>query len=138
MHVEDTFLTPRQIEVMRLRAMGLTQEEVAKRMGTTKQNVSNLERKAKHTIERARRTLKLARMLVAPVWLEACVGDDLEQLVHEVYTRCDEEGIHIVHDKLELLSLIRREAGERVKHRLVLSSFEIAITREGEVLIQAL
>lgn len=136
--MEDTFLTPRQIEVVRLRAMGLTQEEVAKRMGTTKQNVSNLERKAKHSIERARRTLKLARMLTAPVWLEARVGDDIEQIAHEAYRRCDEEGIHIVHDRLELLNLIRKEAGDRVKHRLVVSSFEIAVTREGEVLVQTL
>ncbi|HIH69999.1 Tfx family DNA-binding protein [Methermicoccus shengliensis] len=133
---EGTFLTPRQVEVMRLRAMGLTQEEVAERMGTTKQNVSSLERRAKRTIERAKRTLRLARMLTAPVWIEAHVGDDIEQLAHEAYRRCDEQDIHIVHDRLELLSLIRKEVGDRVRHRLVVSSFEIAITREGEVLIQ--
>ncbi|MHC1592455.1 MAG: Tfx family DNA-binding protein [Methermicoccaceae archaeon] len=131
----ETFITPRQLEVLKLRATGLTQEEVADRIGTTKQNVSTLERKAKQNIERARRTVMLAKLLAAPVWLEARVGDDIEKLSFDVYQSCDEKKIHIVHDRLELLSLIRGKAGEKVRHRLVVSPFELGITKDGELLI---
>lgn len=131
----DTFLTPRQLEVLKLRAEGLTQQEIALKIGTTKQNVSMLERKARQNIERARRTLTVVKQLTAPVRVEAMVGDDIEQLTTKLYQMCDEKGIHIVHDRLELTSLIRERAKERVRHRLVVSPFEVAITPEGQVLI---
>ena len=54
----DSFLTPRQIKVLQMRLAGLSQQEVADCLGTTRSNISILEKRAHQNIARARRTLE--------------------------------------------------------------------------------
>lgn len=42
--VEDSFLTDTQIKVLKLRKKGLTQEEIAKMLGTSRANISMIEK----------------------------------------------------------------------------------------------
>jgi Tfx family DNA-binding protein len=57
------FLTKRQIEVLKLRMKGLTQEQVADILKTSRENVANLENRAYVNIMRARITLKILEEL---------------------------------------------------------------------------
>lgn len=52
-----SFLTDRQMQVLRLRAQGFSQQDVAKMIGTTRANISKLERRAYKNIMAARKTI---------------------------------------------------------------------------------
>ncbi len=56
-------LTEKEIVVLQLRAQGLTQTDVAKRLAISQAAVSNFEQNAKRKLEDATRTLQLARDL---------------------------------------------------------------------------
>ena len=59
----DTSLTKRQMEIMRLRHEGYSQEEIASGLGTTKQNISAIEKMARKNVERAENTIKFIKTL---------------------------------------------------------------------------
>jgi hypothetical protein len=131
----ETVLTKRQIEVLKLKAQGLSTSEIARRLGTTVANVSATEKKARENIRRAENTLKLVKMLEAPLSVVIKPETDLNQAVREIYRRADEAGIWISHSFPSLASLIQQGAGEKIRGRRVLSEIEVAITRDGEVMV---
>ncbi|MDD2639276.1 MAG: Tfx family DNA-binding protein, partial [Methanothrix sp.] len=53
-----SLLTNRQASVLRLRRKGMSQQEVAEQLGTTRSNVSILEKRALQNVAKARATLK--------------------------------------------------------------------------------
>jgi Tfx family DNA-binding protein len=52
--------------VLRLRQSGLTQEDIARRIKTTRANVSLIEKRARENIDRSRETLKEWESIVSP------------------------------------------------------------------------
>jgi len=70
----DSTLTDRQMHVLRLRNDGHSQEEIALKFGTTKQNISAIEKMARKNIERAENTIKFIKTLEAPVWFDVAEG----------------------------------------------------------------
>ncbi|MDY6774763.1 MAG: Tfx family DNA-binding protein [Halobacteria archaeon] len=135
MDADSTVLTQRQIEVLRLREEGLTQEEVAEELGTTAANVSAVESAARDNIEKARRTLEVARLLRSPASVTAEEGADIRDLVDEVYEKGDETGVKIEYCEPELYSHLYEHLRTEgvVDGRSLVSDVEVGITREGEV-----
>jgi Tfx family DNA-binding protein len=54
------FLTERQLEILRMRRSGMSYDEIAKSIGTTKENVMILEKRAIRNIRLAKETLESA------------------------------------------------------------------------------
>ncbi len=131
----DTILTERQIEVLKLKAMGLSTSEIARRLGTTDANVSATEKKARENIKRAQKTLQLVKILEAPIRIVIPPKSDLNDVVREIYRQADETGIWISHNFPSLAALIQEKAGEKIKGRMVREEIEVAITRKGEVVV---
>jgi hypothetical protein len=136
MTMKDSFLTPRQLEILRLRKEGLSQTEIAKRFGTSRANISATEKTAHLNIERARNTLALADMIEAPIWLVIEPDTDLNDAIRELYQRADSLGIRVIHTFPSLLHVIQESAGDRIKGRKVLKRIEIAITKEGIIIVR--
>jgi len=138
MAVRDTNLTERQMLVLRLRNDGRSQEEIASGLGTTKQNISAIEKMARKNIERAENTIKFIKTLDAPVWFEVAVGTRLGDLVGAIYKRADSEnmGVHVRYDGVALASRIRDLAEKQIRHRVVVIGFDIGITGNGDVLVR--
>ncbi len=138
MAVRDTNLTERQMLVLRLRNDGRSQEEIASGLGTTKQNISAIEKMARKNIERAENTIKFIKTLDAPVWFEVAVGTRLDDLVGMIYKRADSEnaGVHVRYDGVALASRIRDLAEKQIRHRVVVIGFDIGITGNGDVLVR--
>lgn len=132
--VEDTFLTQRQAEVLALRNDGLTQREVADRLGTSVANVSGVESAAWRHVESAARTLALARVLRCAVRFRAEAGVDLRELVDDVYARGDEAGLRVAHSEPELSTRLHDLLGDRIEGRLLTEAAEIGLTADGEVM----
>lgn len=55
---KDSLFNQKQWEILKLRARGLTQSETARRVGTSRANVSMIEWRAKKKLDRARGTLE--------------------------------------------------------------------------------
>lgn len=132
---DETVLTKRQNEVLKLRSEGHSQEEIAQKFGQTKQNISAIERMARTNVKKAENTIKFVRLLKAPVWFTVDEKTDLDAVVRRIFAEADSARIHVAHDRLALATKIREEAVDKIKHRLVLRGFEIGITSEGEIII---
>ena len=132
--VEDTFLTERQAEVLALRNDGLTQREIAERLGTSVANVSGVESSARRNVEAASRTLDLARLLECSVRFRVDGGFDLRELVDEVYERGDDAGIRVAYAEPALTTRLHELLGDLIEERRLVDSVEVGITGEGTVL----
>ena len=131
--VEDTFLTERQAEVLALRNDGLTQREIADRLGTSVANVSGVESAARRNVHSAARTIDLARVLRCSVRFPAVAGTDLRELVDAIYERGDEAGLRVSHAEPELTTRLHDLLGDRIEARRLTEDTEIGITADGGV-----
>ncbi|MEM2989868.1 MAG: Tfx family DNA-binding protein, partial [Halobacteria archaeon] len=72
-----SLLTEGQKKVLKLRDEGYTQREIAQILGTSRANVSIMEKRAKLNLEKARATIKEYSILVAPVRVRIKKGMDV-------------------------------------------------------------
>jgi hypothetical protein len=136
MSKKDVILTDRQIEVLRLRNQGLSQVQIAKRLGTSKANISATEKAALENIQKAKNTLELVKTFNASLWVTILPETDLNDAVKEVYSEADKKGIWIRYSFPSLASLLKDHAGERIKGRRVLAKFEVGVLPDGEVIVR--
>lgn len=130
---DATILTERQVEVLELREQGLTQQEVADRLGTTNSNISAVERAAEKNVEKARRTLELVRTVRSPVQFSASPGTSFDELVASVYARGDETGIKIAYSRPELYTHLYGVLEAHADQNRLRTAVTVGITTEGEV-----
>lgn len=131
----DTFLTERQRDVLVLREQGMTQSEIAEEFGTSAANVSMIASAAEDNVERARRTVELAKYVRTHQRVEVAEGDHIEDVVRRIYDVGDVHGVKVEHSKPELYSTVYETLagefdGERYAGELPV---EIALTEDGEL-----
>ena len=130
-----SFLTKRQLAVLRLRQAGLTQEEIARRIKTTRANISLIEKRARENVERSRETLREWNSVISPVRITVKKGTDVMTVPHLVFAEADKASIHVKCDSIGLITLIKKEKGGAISNRIVSEPFEIDIANSGEVAI---
>ncbi len=135
MDTDETALTGRQMEVLKLRNEGYSQVEIAQKFGKTKQNISTIEKMAWANVKKAENTLKFVKLLEAPIWFSVEENTDLDDVVRRIYSEADRAKIHIAYDRLSLAAKIRKELMDKIKHRLILKGFEIGINKVGEMIL---
>jgi Tfx family DNA-binding protein len=128
-----SFLTKRQVMVLRLRQSGLTQEEIARRIKTTRANVSLIEKRARENIDRSRETLKEWESIVSPVRVVIKKGTDVIKVPEMVFGEADKQGIHVKSNSLDLITRLKKEKGGVISNRTLDEDMEIDITDSGEV-----
>ncbi|MCL7474974.1 MAG: Tfx family DNA-binding protein [Methanosarcinales archaeon] len=134
--VNTTNLTDRQIEVLKMRAGGITQSQVAQQLGTTKANISIIEAQARNNITRAKNTVELIKIINAPIWIKVVPGTDIYEIPGMIFNEADIHNIWIPKGGPSLLSLIEEKAQNKLRERRVLHAIEIGITNEGDILVQ--
>ncbi len=134
----DSFLTSRQIRVLQMRLAGHSQQEVADSLGTTRSNISILEKRAHQNISRARRTLEQWMMLQAPISLEAKAGTDVFELPAMIFAAADQKNIRLPVTSLDIVVQLRRRAPRLFHRRVLLQDARIFATEEGELLVEGL
>lgn len=130
---EATVLTERQVEVLRLREEGRTQQDIAERFGTSASNISAIEKAARANIEKARRTLDLVRVIRAPARLHIEQATPIDEIVDAIYTKGDACGIKIAYPHPELYSHIYTQLKDTFVDGELVTDIEIGITREGNI-----
>jgi Tfx family DNA-binding protein len=134
----DSFLTQRQIKVLQMRLSGQSQQEVADCLGTTRSNISILEKRAHQNIARAERTLQQWMMLRAPISLQAKAGTDVFELPKMIFAAADEKHMRLPITSLDIVVQLRRKAPRLFKKRSLEKEARIFVTEEGEVLVEGL
>jgi len=132
---KDTLLTGRQIEVLKLRRKGMTQADIARKMKTTRGNISTLESTALKNIEKAQRTLKLYRALEAPLWLTIPAGTDLYEIPAQVFKEADRKKIKIAADSAGIIVKLKADAPDKIQHRITTGAIEVSVDKNGNVSI---
>jgi len=126
-----TFLTERQITILALRAKGLKQSEVAEILGTSRANVSILERRALEKIERARATLLLWEQINSRVSVPVRRGEDIFDVPGRLFKKADELGVKVPYSTAEIIAFLVEHAP--VSDRLAREDFTLFLDSKGRL-----
>ena len=131
--MKEGLLTDRQKEVLRYRKQGLTQQQIADIIDTSKANVCTIEKSAMENIRRAKDTLDFLYTLDATHLCTIQAGTDLLEVSPIVYKEAEKLGIKVKYDTISLINKIRESTPERFKARHVRENIEVYINEEGEL-----
>lgn len=132
---KDTLLTEKQIEVLKLRRKGMSQADIARKMKTTRGNISTLESTAMKNIDKAQRTVKFYRALEAPLWMTIPSGTDLYEIASLVFQEADRKKIKIAIDSATIIVKLKTEAPDKIQHRVTAGEIEISVDKNGNLSI---
>ena len=132
---KESFLTEKQIKVLELRAKGYTQEQIAKILGTSRVNVTILEKKAKENVEKARKTIELFESLT-PIKVTIKKDANIFDIPEMIFSEADKHGIEIIYNSTSIIGLVRRSAGDKIFGNRVIRDFEILILRSGKIIVK--
>ena len=118
-----SFLTEQQIKILRLRAKGLKQSEIAELLGTSRANVSILERRALEKIEKARNTLLIWEQINSKVSVEVKRGDDIFEIPDRLFSKADRLGVKVPYSTAEIVAFLVEHAP--VEDRLAKRDFTL-------------
>lgn len=127
-----TLFTPRQIEVLKLRKGGLTQDQVAKVLGTTRESVSIIERNAFHIVAAARSTLDACQSLDAGNTLTIPERTPIFDIPRLVLVRGDVLGIRMRTTEDDILAIVKSDG--RIRGHHLMSPMTLEIRPDGRLL----
>jgi len=128
-----SFLTEQQIKILRLRAKGLKQSEIAEMLGTSRANISILERRALDKIEKARNTLLLWEQINSKISLDVRAGEDIFTVPERLFRKADELGIKVPYSTAEIIAFLVEHAP--VEDRLVRRDFTLFLDAKDRLRI---
>jgi len=131
--MKQGLLTDRQREVLRYRKQGLTQQQIADIIHTSKANVCTIEKAALENVWKAKETLEFLYTLDAAHLCTIKSGSDLIEATKEIYTEAEKLEIKVCYDTISLVNKIRESNPQRFKARYVREDIEVYINKEGEL-----
>ncbi len=131
--MKEGLLTDRQKEVLRYRKAGLTQQQIADIIQTSKANICTIEKSAMENIQRARETLDFFYSLDARHLLTIEKGSDLLDATKRIYEEAEKFGIKVKYDSIHLMNRIREEIPEKNKSRFVREKIEVYLKDDGDL-----
>ncbi|MCJ7574300.1 Tfx family DNA-binding protein [Candidatus Bathyarchaeota archaeon] len=126
-------LTEEQLRVLGFRLDGLTQEGIARRLGTTRQNVSLIERRARGNIEKAEMTLRAYRRLQTAVTVELVPSTHLVDVPRMLVDAADGAGVKISIDFALVYKELRDEVGDSISGTRVVRPILLHVLRDGKI-----
>jgi Tfx family DNA-binding protein len=131
--MKDGLLTDRQKEVLRYRKQGLTQQQIADIISTSKANVCTIEKSAMENIRRARETIEFLYTLDATHLCTIKAGTDLIEVASGIYDEAEKLGIKVKYDTITLINKLRESSPERFRARYIRENIDVYINKEGEL-----
>jgi len=126
-------LTELQYKVLKLRLQGLTQSEIAKILGTSRENVSVLERRAWENIELAKITLNVYKELTAKAKLTIPPNTHLVDIPRMVVNEADRVNIKLRANFTRIYDELRFKAKGCIKGTRVIKPITILIFSDGDI-----
>ena len=128
-----TSLTARQWEVVRLRAQGLTQAEVAKKLKTTRENISIIEHRANGKIAAAKATLAAVQELEVTNKVLLPSGTSIFEATSLIVLRADILGIKLAQSADSILAALRSRCRSRIRGHHLVAVVKAQIADDGTV-----
>jgi hypothetical protein len=128
------FLSELQFKVLQFRIeKGLSQAEVAKTLGTTRENVTIIENRAERNIRLAEETIQAYRLLLCAAKVKIEAGTRLIDVPGIVVKAGDDIGVKLKVNFTRIYDEIRFKAGDCVSGGRVVKAFMVAIFRNGDI-----
>ncbi len=131
--MKDGLLTDRQMEVLRYRKQGLTQQQIADIISTSKANVCTIEKSAMENIRRAKETLEFLYTLDATHLCTVPTGTDLFDVPSIIFREAEKINIKVKYDTISLINRLRESKSQSCKARQVCEDIIVYITDKGEI-----
>ncbi|HVP97399.1 Tfx family DNA-binding protein [Methanoregula sp.] len=131
--MKDGLLTDRQMEVLRYRKQGMTQQQIADIIHTSKANVCTIEKSAMENIRRAKETLEFLYTLDATHLCTIPSGTDLFEVPGMIFAEAEKAKIKVKYDTISLINRLREARPQAYKARCICEDVQIYITDEGEI-----
>jgi len=131
-----TTLTQRQWNVMKLRSMGLTQSQVAKRLRTTRENVTIIEHRAHENLKAAKATLAAMEELSGSRELIIPSGVSIFEATSIILRRADMLRIKVKMDADSILAALRSRRRGRIRGHHLIAMIKVKISPGGSLLIR--
>jgi HTH-type transcriptional regulator, fmd operon transcriptional regulator len=131
--MKEGLLTDRQKDVLRYRKQGLTQQQIADIISTSKANVCTIEKAALQNIDKARETLDFLLTLDATHLCTIKAETDLLDAAGLVYKKAESMGIKVKYDTISLVNRLRDSSPDKFKARYVRDNVEVYIKDDGEL-----
>ena len=128
-------LTPQQHTVLQLRAEGKSQEETAEILGTTRQNISLIERRARQNIEKAEETIKAYKELMKATSLIVESGTHLIDVPRLVVDAADESGVRLRADFTRIYNEFKFIVPGSVDRTKVIKPIKVLILKDGDIVV---
>ena len=128
-----SFLTEQQIKILRLRAKGMKQSEIAELLGTSRANISILERRAMEKIEKAKNTLLLWKQISSRISLPVRRGEDIFDVPERLFKKADVYGVKVPYSTAEIIAFLVEHAP--VEDRLARRDFTLFMDTKGRLRI---
>lgn len=107
-------LTEKQYLVLKYRAQGLTQEEIARILGISRSTVAAIEKSALRKIRIAEETIRLYRLLHAAGYIDIPAGTHMAEIPGILIRKADELGVKLKGDFNLIYGQLRLLIGARV------------------------
>ena len=130
------YLTKVQLEVLRLRIGGLKQEEIANKLGTTRQNISLAERRAKRNLKKAEETIAAYRKLRTVTTVTLPTSTHLVDVPRMLIDAADSAGVRISIDFSLVYKELNHDAKDSISGTRIIKPVRVDILNDGEVYIE--
>ena len=128
-----TSLTTRQWEVIHHRAEGLTQAELAKKLKTSRENVNEIEHRARLKIDAAKGTLAVLQQLGATAEVLIPNGTSIFEAVSMIILRADILGVRLQGSADDILATMRSKWKAKIKGHRLTSAVKVEIAKDGSL-----
>jgi hypothetical protein len=126
-------LTSQQYRVLKLRIEGKSQEEIATEFGTSRQNISLIERRAQQNIEKAMETIRAYKELMKAAYLIVEPGTHLVDVPRLVVHASDEVDIKLRADFTRVYNELKFVVPDLIDRTKVVKPIKILIMKDGDI-----
>lgn len=126
-------LTKSQMDVLKLRHAGLTQEEIAERFNTTRQNIATIEKRGKRNLELAEETIREYTKIISAASLKVRPGTHMVDIPRLVIDAADKAKVKLRADFTRIYNEIRFKAPVCVEGTRVVKPITVLILEDGDI-----
>ena len=126
-------LTGLQIEVLKLRLKGLNQQEIASRLGTTRQNISLMEKRGRRNIQLAEETILAYQRLTTAASVKLRPGTHKIDIPRLVVDAADKADVQLKANFARIYNEIRFKASDCVSGTKVVKPITVLILEDGDI-----
>ncbi|MEM0505568.1 MAG: Tfx family DNA-binding protein [Sulfolobales archaeon] len=107
----STYLTERQVKVLKLLSKGLTVDEIARTLGVSRSDVYSLIRSAKRVVSKSANTIKLYNELMNNSTFTVSKGASINEVIVRILEKADERNIKLPLTTADLVLRIAKSIG---------------------------